>query len=380
MMIRDHSKYSCIKAGGVSRRQFLKTLIAGGTALMLADCATISRKQTEVPKLITYNNLPRWRGFNLLEKYNLLSDSPYLEWDFDTVAEWEFDFVRLPTDYRIWTVSPDVYKEQPLREIDQAVDWARKRGIHTNLCLHRAPGYCVNPPKEPLDLWEDGPLGEEARRQFANQWRMLAVRYRGVPSAQLSFNLVNEPPVITADQYKRVVMEAVDTIRREDPYRLIVADGTHWGRSPVPELIPFKVAQSTRGYEPFRLTHYRASWISGSDVYPVPQWPVPLSNNGGYRYSKKTLWNELQPWIKLSGSGVGVHVGEWGAHNCTPHQVVLAWMKDCLNNWEEADIGWALWNLRGSFGPLDSKRADVTYENFKGHKLDREMLELLKTK
>jgi hypothetical protein len=53
-------------------------------------------------------------------------------------------------------------------------------------------------------------------------------------------------------------------------------------------------------------------------------------------------------------------------------------MEDCLGNWKKADMGWALWNLRGSFGPLDSNRADVAYENYKGHKLDREMLELLK--
>jgi len=34
--------------------------------------------------------------------------------------------------------------------------------------------------------------------------------------------------------------------------------------------------------------------------------------------------------------------------------------------------------LRGQFGVLDSGREDVTYEDFKGHKLDRRMPELLK--
>jgi endoglucanase len=111
------------------------------------------------------------------------------------MAEWGFDFVRLPTDYRIWTTAPDVYREQPLKEIDQVISWARQRGIHVNLCLHRAPGYCVNAPKEPLDLWADGSSGQEARSQFAAQWRMFAARYRGIPSAELSFNLVNEPPM-----------------------------------------------------------------------------------------------------------------------------------------------------------------------------------------
>ena len=60
----------------------------------------------------------------------------------------------------------------------------------------------------------------------------------------------------------------------------------------------------------------------------------------------------------------------------TPHDVVLAWMHDLMGQWKAA--GWAMWNFRGGFGILDSKRADVKYEEFKGHKLDRKMLELIK--
>ncbi len=40
-------------------------------------------------------------------------------------------------------------------------------------------------------------------------------------------------------------------------------------------------------------------------------------------------------------------------------------------------MGWALWELRGGYGVLDSNRPDVEYEDFRGHKLDRKMLELL---
>jgi hypothetical protein len=95
--------------------------------------------------------------------------------------------------------------------------------------------------------------------------------------------------------------------------------------------------------------------------------------------SRESLRREnVEPWIRLRDSGVGVIVGEWGAYNKTPHDVVMRWMQDCLQNWQEAGFGWALWNFRGSFGVLDSDRADVAYEDFRGHKLDRQMLELLK--
>jgi len=90
------------------------------------------------------------------------------------------------------------------------------------------------------------------------------------------------------------------------------------------------------------------------------------------------LWDEyVEPWLRFKKRGVGVMVGEWGAYNKTPHDVTLRWMEDCLRNWKRAGMGWALWNFRGSFGIIDSGRADVEYEDFNGLKLDRKMLDLL---
>jgi endoglucanase len=72
-----------------------------------------------------------------------------------------------------------------------------------------------------------------------------------------------------------------------------------------------------------------------------------------------------------------VHCGEGGAHHFTPHAVVLAWLDDVLDILTGHVIGFALWNLRGTFGILDSERSDVAYEDWHGHKLDRALLELL---
>ena len=76
--------------------------------------------------------------------------------------------------------------------------------------------------------------------------------------------------------------------------------------------------------------------------------------------------------------GVQIHVGEWGVFNKTPHAVALAWIEDSLSLWKEAGWGFSMWNLRGSFGVMNSERQDVQYEDFEGNKLDRKMLELLR--
>lgn len=321
------------------------------------------------------NRLPRWRGFNLLEKFTARRNAPFRESDFEWMAEWGFDFVRLPLSYHCWADPEDWLnlKEQPLKEIDQAVEFGRQYGVHVNINFHRAPGYCVNPPEEKLSLWES----EKAVAAACFHWAHFAERYQGIPSERVSFDLLNEPAQVSEATYARVMKRMIEAIRDKDPKRLIIADGLQYGREPVPALADSGIAQSTRGYDPMRISHYRANWINGSDQWPKPEWPLQV---GDRVWDKARLYNErIKPWLELEKQGVGIHVGEWGAFNKTPHAVALAWMRDCLDLWKAAGWGWALWNFRGSFGILDSGRADVQYESFKGHSLDRRMLELLRT-
>ncbi|MCS7090285.1 MAG: cellulase family glycosylhydrolase [Verrucomicrobiota bacterium] len=358
----------------MTRRQFLQMAFFAAASLRLEESTLLASRPRELPEPRA-SRLPRWRGFNLLEKFIARPEGnpPFRESDFEWIAEWGFDFVRLPMSYRCWTTieKPRELKEDQLVHVDQAVEWGRQYKVHVNLNLHRAPGYCVNPPREPWDLWTD----TLALELCAHQWAHFAKRYRGIPNRYLSFDLLNEPPDISEATYTRVIRHLVAAIRAEDPDRLIVVDGLRWGRDPVLDLKELGVAQSTRGYDPMEISHYRAAWIPGSDQWPVPTWPL---RRKGQVVDKEVLRKErMEPWRQLEASGVGVHVGEWGAHNQTPHTVVLAWMRDCLDLWKQAGWGWALWNLRGSFGVVDSHRADVKYESFRGHQLDRAMLDLL---
>lgn len=471
----------------------------------------------------TPDDLPCWRGFNLTDKFHRdWSNGPFVEEDFRLIHQLGFNFVRLPMDYRVWTVKDDWrrFHEPALKEIDQAVAWGGRYGIHVSINFHRAPGYTVASPPEPKSLWTD----PEAQEVCAEHWAMFARRYREIPNERLSFNLFNEPPELEPAAYLSVVRGIVEAIRVEDPSRLIISDGLKWGTQPLVELAGLRVAHATRGYVPMELTHYRASWVRGADEYPLPTWPItsavgmlygsskpelqaPLVVDGPFtsptrlrlrvgRVSNRCLliveadgkpvfskdfvcgpgkgewkksefqpqwniyqnvydsdheatipagtrqvrirvtdgdwmslkelavrsegnrtetvlrlnntWGEkpgqlgyqldngrsiltgaerhdrqwlqrtmIQPWKEVEAKGVGVVVGEFGAFNRTPHEVTLAWMEDCLQNWKEAGWGWALWNFRGSFGILDSGREDVEYEEFHGHKLDRKMLDLL---
>jgi endoglucanase len=358
-----------------SRREFITaSATALGAVPLLAGVSSVAGAQDA--KQPAQTAVPRWRGFNLTYFFTRHDDARPVEDDFRWLQDWGFNFIRLPMSYELWAEPDDWYKvnESMLARIDQAVDWGRKYGLHVSLNFHRGPGYCVNPPQEKLSLWKD----DEAQKAFCWHWNLFAKRYHGIDSKQLSFDLLNEPAApdgrMSRADYERVVRAATQTIRDADPERYVIIDGLRWGRDPVTEVVDLRVGQSTRGYDPMEISHYKASWVQG-ERFPEPVWPD--KEGKAHKWDRQRLEKLYEPWIALARQGVGVHCGECGCYNRTPHPVFLAWFRDVLEILTAQNIGYALWNFRGSFGMLDSDRRDVDYEDFHGHKLDRKLLTLL---
>ena len=331
---------------------------AAVAALALA-AVPVGVARAEVPAAPTADWRPsqRWRGFNLLGMFRApsigLSD---------------------PLDYRIlirgdsWTN----LDENALVKLDQAIEWGRKWGVHVQIAMHRIPGFCI------LDQTEAFPLGTSpvAQAAAAEIWRRMARRWKGIPNEALSFNLFNEPiRHVAGTNYVKVARLLVDAIRAEDSRRFIMVDGNDCASVPVPEFygVP-AVGQSFRGYTPKLVTHYRSTFIPTPEEPPT--WPLaPGYASGGLRASPESSVAQYQGALD---AGEFCMVGEFGCCSTTPHATALAWMEHCLKLWKAKGLGWALWNLRGRFGILDSGREDVAYDDFRGHKLDRKMLELLR--
>jgi endoglucanase len=370
----------------MERRDFI-------TGALAAAAAASPRPLFPADEGVSGHRIPRWRGFNLQGRF-ATPDRPYdgpafEESDFEAMAEWGFDFARLPLSYWSWG-SPANWteiREEPLKQVDRAVELGRKHRVHVNVNFHRIPGWCVNGRElEPADLFS----GRAVERQRALDaavfhWQAFARRYKGIPSTELSFDLLNEPPKMRRwegyleERYVEVVRALVAGIRAVDPQRLIVADGMDIGQLPVFGIADLGVVQSTRGYLPKAVSHYTATWVPKEEFesFAVPTWP--LKDDKGTVWDKERLRREcIEPWQALAAKGVPVHVGEFGCFVKTPHAVALAWLEDFLSLWKEAGWGFALWQLRGQFGVLDSGREDVAYEDWRGHKLDRKLLELLR--
>lgn len=365
--------------------------------------------------------LPRWRGFNLHQMFSTSSrwgelmpmdDHRVQEDDVRWLADWGFDFVRVPVSYLllIGDSSRRTFPEERLAILDRVVGFGERYHVHVSLNLWRAPGhtnfgYPYNEP-EVGSLWTDDGLG--SRELFAGLWSTLAARYRGIPSERLSFDLVNEPPATAlvpgvSDADVLLTYEsAVRAVRSVDPERTVLVEGLDWGGRPVPADWCERngVAQSVHGFVPLAVSHHRCAYMpTGLDVSRVPPtWPMDLDLDlvgpdvdvppelalmrdrgvaGPRRWDRDEIARWLRPWFDTVAGGVGVHAGETGVHRAVPHDVAMGWLDDTLSLLTENGIGYALWNLRGPFGVLDSGRDDVAYEDWHGHRLDRRMLDLL---
>lgn len=339
--------------------------------------------------------IPRWRGFNLLDYFQALPrqgarPDPAPEEHFKWIRDWGFNFVRIPMDYWLWIDSDwrntralapdDVFKikDSAFEPIDRLVDLSRKYGLHISLNLHRAPGYCINnAEREPFVLWSDA----RAEEAFSLHWYTIARRYRGVSNFDLSLNLLNEAPApkegyMSREDYRRVMTRTLNAIRSVSPTRTVVIDGLSVGNQVVDEMVDTGVVQSVHAYFPAQVSHYRASWVDRNMDFPEPAWPI-LHEDGSPRISRQTLEERFAPWAELARSGIGVHCGECGCYNKTPHAVMLAWMSDVLDILSAHNVGYALWNFTGPFGILDTGRTDVEMEDWYGLKLDRKLLGLL---
>ena len=465
------------------------------------------------------------KGFNLLGKFDVgWSDYGFSEEEFIIVKDLGFNFVRLPLDYRTYT-SPgnwDDFIDEEIAEIDNAVEYGEKYGVHVCINLHRAPGYCVNPatnlpPSQNVSLWSDA----AAQKAFVNHWEYFATRYKNVSYDRLSFNLVNEPASIDESTYVTVMKMAIDRIQSINPDRIIFVDGLNYGRDIMLSLKDRNnIIQAIHVYDPFTLTHYKAGWVSGSDSWPVPVWPmtdintylygpvkseyhsplilegnfpkdmevvinihqvsvsskleIKLDNNAIYsrnfvcssdpgedwtqiistqwgyqnisnkdysttlpqsgtklsfsniagdwmtfnkiilRTSTDTLeiipanttWALKQSAYLISSDGritytngnpavalgnltkrieeagnenIPVMIQEFGVYNKTPYNVTISYLKDVVTIFNNSNVGYAMWNLIGTMGIINSERADCPYEPYRGKSIDRQMTTIIQS-
>lgn len=357
------------------------------------------------------NILHKYRGFNLdymildlndmrckvqerIKKYN----KDFIISELELISDLGFDFVRFPINYHnlienfdeFWESEEPKFNEKNMAMFDAIVKRSIELGLHTNFALHTAPGYGVSEKEinivfQPYNLWSS----EIAQNRFIGLWDLISKRYNNLPIDKFSYNLVNEPPAqfrgITYEIYSDIVRKTVEKIRKNNDNRLVFADGMRWGRLCVYDICDIDgVVQSFRAYDPDCLTH---AGCPGKMSCDLQKWPgiEYFDPNGGRDRSEGTYWdkdllyNEYGKWAKMSEEkNIGVHCGEGGFYKDAPYEDSVRWFRDVMDILNDYNIGFALWGLSGPFGMVDVPRKGAKYIDYKGHKIDRNILEIMK--
>ena len=91
---------------------------------------------------------------------------------------------------------------------------------------------------------------------------------------------------------------------------------------------------------------------------------------------KAILTCKLKPGQMIYESDM---IQEFGVYNKTPHDVTVAYLTDVVSVFNQKHLGYAMWNMIGTMGIINSGRSDMTYEPYRGKLLDRELTNIMQS-
>lgn len=230
------------------------------------------------------------------------------EVDIQKIAEWGFNSIRLPFNYRLLSPEdqPGVFLDSGFQLLDQVLQWCKENHLYLILDMHCAPGG------QNKDNISDSD-GQEARlwTEPANQdrtvdiWTKIAKRYANEEWIG-GYDLLNEPVLpsgVTNTQLRAFYMRLTREIRKVDPNHMVFIEG-NWYATDFRNLTP------------------------------------PFDTNMAYSFHK--YWNEntqasIQSYLQLRANfRVPLWLGESG-ENSNP------WFHEAVSLMEKNNIGWCWW-------------------------------------
>ena len=274
------------------------------------------------------------------------------EKDFETIARWGLDHVRLPIDYNIFVGGIDGFGY-----LGRAVEWARRYGLNIILDLHKTWGFSFDAGEA-----ESGFFSSQAYQEaFCSLWEKIARRFGDEPD-HIAFELLNEvTDKACMPAWMRIAEDAVRRIRAFAPATAILLGG-YWNNSveAVPDLArPFdeNIVYNFHCYDPITFTHQHAPWVRHIDV----------SRDVSYAESGATsAWfeNLFAPAIqKAKIENVPLYCGEYGVIDCASPEDALSWFKAIHTVFTSHGIGRAAWSYRRmNFGLSDGRLDKIREE------------------
>lgn len=275
------------------------------------------------------------------------------EADFDRIASWGADHVRLPVDCDVLMDAQGRLLERGFERIAWAVEACARRGLKLVLDLHRAPGFGWNQVERRVhtELF-CGDAVSQAR--FYSLWEALAQRFGGQPD-RVAFELLNEltDPAF-AEEWNRMSAQTICRIRAFAPETFILVGG-HSYNSPaaVPSLAApadDRVIYNFHCYDPMPFTHQGAYWVDSLDK----SVRIAFADSGTDEVYFERLF---APAIAHAGAmGTTLYCGEYGVIDVAPCEEAVQWLQCIGRVFARHGIPHSIWNYKQlDFGLTDPR-------------------------
>lgn len=279
--------------------------------------------------------------------------------DFEKIASWGLDHVRIPIDYNVLENEDGGYAESGFARVEKALGLAKKYGLKAIIDLHKTAGFSFDEGEQETGFFEN----DKYQERFYRLWEELAKHF-GKDTENVAFELLNE---VTDQQFSgtwnRISRECIKRIRVYAPDTLILL-GSYWNNSPeaVKDLEkPYddKVIYNFHCYSPMEFTHQGAPWVKDltdtktnfEDMDITPEFFEKL-----FAEAMETAKN----------NGTSLYCGEYGVIDRAAPEDALKWFKVINSVFEKYKIARAAWSYKEmDFGLSDSRMDGVREELIK---------------
>ena len=303
-----------------------------------------------------------WRGVDLGGWFSQCDyskermDTFITEKDFDVIAAWGLDHLRLPVDYNVFENGDGGWKEEGFERVGRALAFAKARGLKAVLDLHKTGGFSFDSGEREAGFFEN----EGYQERFYRLWERLAEHY--ADPENVAFELLNE---VTdkgyIDAWNRISGACIARIRRIAPDALILV-GSYWNNSPaaVPDLAApadGRVVYNFHCYSPLSFTHQGAPWIPTMDR----SFRQSFAESGT---DEELFEREFAPAIRAAErNGTCLYCGEYGVIDRADPQDTVRWYRTIHAVLERHGIARAAWSYRRmDFGLSDARLDGVRDE------------------
>ena len=344
------------------RQIFLSLLIV----LVLASCSQQGKPPENKISNTGYGSFTIKRGTNIAhwlsqsQRRGTERASFFTEKDIIFIKSAGFDHIRLPVDeQQLWDSTGKRY-DDAFQLLDSALTWSNRAGLRVVLDLHILRSHHFNEAEKPL--WTQ----PAAQDNFIRLWKDLASAVKKWPNGMLAYEFMNEPVADDPEQWNVLLARVADSIRSWEAERVLVIGSNRWQSANTFDQLRIppndkNILLSFHFYEPFHLTHYKASWTRLKDFNGQVQYPGQIVLKGTTDdekkvYTRDTLEKMMAKPIRLADSlKLPLYCGEFGVIDGSPRDSKVAWYKDLVAIFEKHNIAYANWNYKaGSFGIVDA--------------------------